>query len=184
MISRKKNYWSESIKRIHQLIKIISDPNTGKEREIFFGEEQYEMFNWWVNTGCKKHSLYHPYLLLNRDKKVVVTRVFMSWCLQAGIKSHSLRRSFATHFFEKTKDISLIQILLGHESPTTTAKSLCLNEAHFKQKSRSIYLMASHQLQFKKGSFSLPQASNRRITVLIEALLYKIPKYFVWYILY
>lgn len=42
----------------------------------------------------------------------------------AGIKKkvspHKLRHSYATHVYEKTKDIKLVQELLGHENPSTT----------------------------------------------------------------
>jgi site-specific recombinase XerD len=46
-----------------------------------------------------------------------------------GWTAHSLRRRFATDAYEGTSDLRSVQDLLGHASPTTTAKYVRSNEA-------------------------------------------------------
>ena len=43
------------------------------------------------------------------------------------ITSHDLRRSFATWLIEEGRDLRLVQVLLGHASPQTTARYTRIN---------------------------------------------------------
>ncbi|MCP3960845.1 MAG: tyrosine-type recombinase/integrase [bacterium] len=43
------------------------------------------------------------------------------------ITSHDMRRSFGTWLLEEGSDLRLVQVLLGHASPQTTARYTCIN---------------------------------------------------------
>jgi integrase len=43
------------------------------------------------------------------------------------IRSHDLRRTFATWLIEDVGDLRLVQVLLGHASPVTTARYTRIN---------------------------------------------------------
>lgn len=62
----------------------------------------------------------------------IVTRIADKYGLE-NINTHSLRKTFAHMLYEKTKDIALVQMALGHQSPATTIRYLGLEQQYLQQ---------------------------------------------------
>lgn len=114
-----------------------------KQRSLPITENQDYYLNRWINEYRKGLGLNHDYLLWNergvRKYEPVIDRTFDRWCNSVGIRSHVLRYSFATHWYEQSKDIELIRRLLGHASIETTRKYLQLDKKETLQKARDLF---------------------------------------------
>jgi integrase/recombinase XerD len=80
-------------------------------------------------------------LFLNRRGKqltramifTIIKRLAIQTNLEKNISPHTLRHSFATHLLENGADLRSIQLMLGHESITTTEIYVHLDRKHLTQ---------------------------------------------------
>ncbi|PWI46904.1 hypothetical protein CEE45_14540 [Candidatus Heimdallarchaeota archaeon B3_Heim] len=81
------------------------------------------------------------------SKKLLVhDKTFERWCHFAGkdldsrkFKSHIMRYSFATHYYNESKDVKLVGDLLGHSNVATTSDYLRLGQKETIGKVRSLF---------------------------------------------
>lgn len=80
-------------------------------------------------------------LFLNRNgrkiTRAMIFTIIKESARKAGIKKkispHTFRHSFATHLLENGADLRSIQLLMGHESITTTEIYTHLDKKHLKK---------------------------------------------------
>jgi integrase/recombinase XerD len=94
-----------------------------------------------VRTHQKIQAGFEDTLFLNRRGKQLTRAMIFTIIKQLAIKAdidknispHTFRHSFATHLLENGADLRAIQMMLGHESITTTEIYMHLDKTHLKK---------------------------------------------------
>jgi site-specific recombinase XerD len=118
-----------------QMIIRIVQSRGRKDRHVMLPAEVLKLLRqWWKvrptvsNNGVAPE---HRWLFPGHSQHQPMTtrqfsRLFKEAAKAAGLRKtvslHSLRHSFATHLLERGKNIRIIQALLGHSKPETTAR--------------------------------------------------------------
>ena len=63
----------------------------------------------------------------------IVKQLAIKAQINKNISPHSFRHSFATHLLENGADLRAIQLMLGHESITTTEVYMHLDRSHLRE---------------------------------------------------
>ncbi len=119
----------------------------GKDRCVPLPERLLELLRTYWKLRRPRH-----YLFPNRDGSEALSASSLQKTLkivvhESGIKKdasiHTLRHSYATHLLERGVNLRVIQELLGHRSPQTTALYTHLTEKSFRTLAEAVnHLMA------------------------------------------
>lgn len=64
--------------------------------------------------------------------RIQAYRIICNACSEAGISTrigtHTLRKTFGYHFYNKTKDIALLQCIFKHSAPSVTLRYIGINQ--------------------------------------------------------
>src|SRR6201981_2500694 len=117
-----------------KIIRIVQSKGR-KDRHVMLPPEVLKLLRQWWKAGPTAYDAgvapEHRWLFPGRSQRQPLTtrqfsRLFKEAAKAAGLRKtvplHSLRHSFATHLLERGKDIRVIQALLGHSKPETTAR--------------------------------------------------------------
>ncbi len=120
-------------------IKVTGKGN--KERFVPIGpltQKYINMYRKEVRIHLNIQPSFEDTLFLNRRGKqltramifTIVKRLAEKIGLNKNISPHTFRHSFATHLLENGADLSAIQLMLGHESITTTEIYMHVDRTH------------------------------------------------------
>ena len=118
-----------------QMIIRIVQSKGRKDRHVMLPPEVLKLLRQWWKARPTAHDAgvtpQQRWLFPGRSQHQPLTtrqfsRLFKEAAKAAGLRKtvplHSLRHSFATHLLERGKDLRIIQALLGHSKPETTAR--------------------------------------------------------------
>lgn len=122
-------------------IKVTGKGN--KQRFVPIGSQTQKYIEIYRNTVRNRLSIVEEYrdtLFVNRRGKMLTRAMIFTIVKQqtekAGIKKnvspHTFRHSFATHLLENGADLRAIQMMLGHESITTTEIYMHVDKSHLR----------------------------------------------------
>ena len=128
-VSELINLQKSDIYSTEKLLRVTGKGN--KQRLVPLGDYAMQQINTYLKEIQIHRSIqkgYENFVFLNRRGKALSrTMIFIivkEAAEKAGIKKkvspHTFRHSFATHLLENGADLRTIQVLLGHESITTT----------------------------------------------------------------
>lgn len=115
-----------------------------KQRFVPIGPQTQRFIDFYRN-GIRSHLIiqkgFEDTLFLNRRgrqlTRAMVFTIIKELAVKIGLKKnispHTLRHSFATHLLENGADLRSIQLMLGHESITTTEIYVHLDRKHLTQ---------------------------------------------------
>jgi integrase/recombinase XerD len=118
-----------------QMIIRVVQSKGRKDRHVMLPAEVLELLRQWWKARPKAYkngvAPEQDWLFPGRSQHQPMTtrqfgRLFKEAAKAAGLRKtvslHSLRHSFATHLLERGEDLRVIQALLGHSKPETTAR--------------------------------------------------------------
>jgi integrase/recombinase XerD len=122
-------------------IKVTGKGN--KQRFVPIGgltQNYINLYKDYVRVQMKIESPFNDTLFLNRRGKqlsramifTIVKNTAAKSGLQKKVSPHTFRHSFATHLLENGADLRAIQMMLGHESITTTEIYMHVDKSHLK----------------------------------------------------
>lgn len=123
-------------------IKITGKGNKQRFVPIAKSTQKYiELYKDTVRNHMEVVKGFEDTLFLNRRGKqltramvfTIIKTLAVKINLQKNISPHTLRHSFATHLLENGADLRSIQMMLGHESITTTEIYVHLDRKHLTQ---------------------------------------------------
>ena len=123
-------------------IKVTGKGN--KQRFVPIGPLTQKYINLYkdhVRVQMKIEPSFNDTLFLNRRGKqlsramicTIVKNLGAKAGIQKNISPHTFRHSFATHLLENGADLRAIQMMLGHESITTTEIYMHVDKSHLKE---------------------------------------------------
>jgi len=112
---------------------VITEKKTGKEKRFKLNTNLQIEIKEYISNMSNDEYLFTP--VTDRQKKPISRE--MAWIIlnkaarELGLEeigTHTLRKTFGYHFYQKTKDVALLQNIFNHSSPSVTLRYIGINQ--------------------------------------------------------
>jgi len=108
----------------------IQEQKTGKEKRFKINNDlQTEILRYISNM--KSDDFLFPSKKGNHIGRVQAYTILNDAAKKAGLKeigTHTLRKTFGYHLYQKTKDVALLQNIFNHSAPSVTLRYIGINQ--------------------------------------------------------
>jgi integrase len=112
---------------------IIREKKTGKEKKFTLNDAVREEIGKFIESKSGDEFVFQS--RRNRANPLDRVRTYLMLnkaAEEAGLKirigTHTLRKTFGYHLYQKTKDVALLQYLFNHKSPSVTLRYIGINQ--------------------------------------------------------
>ncbi len=110
----------------------ITEQKTGKYKRFpITNSFKCDLNEFIINKSPEEYL----FTSLRRDKpitRIQAYRIINNACQKAGITTrigtHTLRKTFGYHFYQKKKDVALLQCIFNHSAPSVTLRYIGINQ--------------------------------------------------------
>jgi integrase len=117
------------LKNNHHII--LTEKKTGKVKRFKINYELEQIINEYID-GLKDNDFLFPSGRTNKPlSRIQAYRILSDAAEMANLKeigTHTLRKTFGYFFYQKTKDVALLQELFNHSSPSVTLRYIGINQ--------------------------------------------------------
>lgn len=103
----------------------IKEEKTGKKKTFIINNQLRDWINDYVSHMDDNDFLFPSQRTGKPIKRIRVYRILNEAAKKAGlydIGTHTLRKTFGYHYYQKTKNISVLRDLFNHSAPSVTLK--------------------------------------------------------------
>lgn len=111
---------------------IINEKKTGKYKKFKLNDSLKKEINKYICNMNNEQFLFQSQKGKNNPiSRVQAYRILNNNAKKIGLEeigTHTLRKTFGYHFYQKYKDIALLQGLFNHSSPSVTLRYIGINQ--------------------------------------------------------
>ena len=109
----------------------IIEKKTGKFKKFPINAKLKPMFEKYTNNRKAAEPLFKT-IFQNRLERVAAYYIIRNACKEAGLQervgTHTMRKTFGYHHYQKFKDVAMLQKIFNHSSPQITLRYIGIEQ--------------------------------------------------------
>lgn len=110
---------------------VIKEQKTKKLKRFRINHSLQTLINDYTQSMTDDEYLFKSYRGTKHIKRVQAWKILNQAAKQVGlheIGTHTLRKTFGYHFYQKYKDVAVLQQIFNHSSPAVTMRYIGINQ--------------------------------------------------------